>query len=91
MTDRVKLNDAQVLTNVHPVSACAGRNCPIHNPSQHAMEIGDLYWRENGRMERMCKHGVGHYDPDEVNFLVNERGMSTSVGRHGCDGCCAPK
>lgn len=29
------------------------------------------------RKEWICKHGVGHYDPDLVKYTV-----------HGCDGCC---
>lgn len=90
MEDRVKINENQALTNVHPASACAGRNCPIHNPSQRAMNIGDLYWRTDvRRMERVCEHGVGHWDIDELDFLINERGMESAVGIHGCDGCCA--
>lgn len=40
--------------------------------------------REDGRLEKMCSHGightVGHVDPQQVKgeyFFV-----------HGCDGCC---
>lgn len=29
-------------------------------------------------MERMCPHGIGHPDPDEITLDVV----------HGCDGCC---
>ena len=37
----------------------------------------DLMYRNDGRIEWICKHGIGHtlYNPD--NF-----------GVHGCDGCC---
>jgi hypothetical protein len=31
-------------------------------------------------MERICSHGVGHPDPDEIN----------TDKTHGCDGCCTP-
>jgi hypothetical protein len=77
-----------VLENVHPETACAGRNCVIHNPSNHHMRLWPLVWRDDkGVMERTCPHGVGHPDPDDAAFLM-------SVGRehltiHGCDLCCA--
>jgi hypothetical protein len=32
-------------------------------------------------MERICPHGVGHPDPDDV--------FATDTV-HGCDGCCTP-
>lgn len=39
-------------------------------------------WRtDRGVMERVCPHGVGHPDPDEVY-----RDIDDFV--HGCDGCC---
>lgn len=34
-------------------------------------------------MERICPHGVGHPDPDEIDLEVNAKGI------HGCDGCCS--
>lgn len=37
-------------------------------------------------IERTCKHGVGHPDPDSVDWYVSNGG-SYSDG-HGCDGCC---
>jgi hypothetical protein len=35
-------------------------------------------------MERVCEHGVGHVDPDEINddFIVRSR------HEEKCDGCC---
>lgn len=76
-----------VLTNVHPEKLCAGRNCVVHNPSDHHMREWPLVWRgDKGVMERTCPHEAGHPDPDDATYLV-------SVGRdyltvHGCDGCC---
>lgn len=39
-----------------------------------------LQWRIDGRLEGVCKHGIGHtvYSPckDEYAFV------------HGCDNCC---
>jgi hypothetical protein len=34
-------------------------------------------------MERICDHGIGHPDPDDIR--VRER---WDEGVHGCDGCC---
>ena len=52
-----------------------------------------LRWREAGpfdikpsHFERICEHGVGHPDPDSLEFF-RSIGV-TSMGIHGCDGCC---
>ena len=81
----------QRLANVHSPGACAGRNCVIHNPSDHHMRGWPTNWRHGGfgdimppHMERMCEHGVGHPDPDDLAFHG-----SAAIGVHGCDGCCA--
>lgn len=67
------------LRGVHPSGLCAGEHCVIHAPSRHHMETWPLNWRGDRKiMERVCPHGVGHPDPDEVN--------PDTV--HGCDGCC---
>lgn len=54
-------------------------------------------WRQHWRtdrdlMERVCPHGVGHPDPDHMDYV-----RRTSVeqhayyhGLHACDGCCVP-
>jgi hypothetical protein len=34
-------------------------------------------------MERICEHGVGHPDPDDLR-VIRDRIM----GIHACDGCC---
>lgn len=75
------------LTNVHDKDQCAHRHCVIHNPSDHHMRSWPLHWRDDrGIFERLCPHGVGHYDPDQLWYYK-------SIGRdwesiHGCDGCC---
>ena len=43
-----------------------------------------LIRREDGRMEVVCPHGVGH--PSQV--LTGARWVSSWMGVHGCDGCC---
>src|SRR4051812_45703377 len=61
----------QVVPNIHPRQACEGRGCPIHHPSDHSMTGFKLYWRsDRGIFERICPHGVGHPDPDTLDFLA---------------------
>lgn len=76
-----------VLEDVHPASQCEGEWCVLHNPSDHKMKDWPLNWRgDRGIMERLCPHGVGHPDPDDLAHL--ERIGRTGEGVHGCDGCC---
>lgn len=78
-----------VLLRTHPPEACAGRHCCIHNPSDHHMKDWDYNWREDlNLMERLCPHGVGHPDPDDVAY---KRSIGLEhLAVHGCDGCCIP-
>lgn len=77
----------QVLHHVHPKSACEGRPCVIHAPSDHNLRGMPTHYRfDRGIMERICKHAVGHPDPDDMAWHVSEG--RTSEGVHGCDGCC---
>ena len=85
-------------TNLHARTwECDRYGCMVHNP--------DLEWvgnRENwpysprgdGRMERICPHGIGHPDPDTAEYL--ERTFyGTWMWVHGCHlndkggPCCA--
>ena len=45
----------------------------------------DYVKREDGRLERLCIHGIGHpvYVPKEVKKILRN-----SWKVHGCDGCC---
>lgn len=77
------------MIKVHDEEDCAGRTCPFHNPSDHHMRD----WPTSIRMdrhdkltERKCPHGIGHPDPDSVDYLRPFFG--NTVGIHGCDGCC---
>jgi hypothetical protein len=38
--------------------------------------------RADGRVERVCAHGVGHP-------VGHVKAWQTWMGVHGCDGCCA--
>lgn len=81
------------IVNVHKPELCQGEFCVIHNPSQHHMREWPLNWRENSwvsikdpHFERICPCGVGHPDPDDLQYHL-------SLGRdymavHGCCGCC---
>lgn len=87
MSNTFELPDGRVLVNVHDSDLCKGRACVIHRPTAHRMRDWSLHWRDDRAIfERICEHGVGHYDPDQLWY-------HQSIGRgweaiHGCDGCC---
>lgn len=86
----VMLAGGEVLVNVHSGSQCQAsgtRPCPIHMLTDHDMRHFPQHFRaDNGLMERICPHGIGHPDPDALPFF-EERGTK-SMSVHGCDGCC---
>jgi hypothetical protein len=97
MTDRVLVEATEPLfgfsigrvelKSLHPETACAGRACVIHNPSNHHMREWPMLWRGDRRlMERTCPHGVGHPDPDDLAWQISQGRDWQAV--HGCDGCC---
>lgn len=74
---------------VHDFSACKGSYCVIHNPSNHAMSTWPTHWRGDRKlMERICPHGIGHPDPDDMDYYNSHGGTDKYRGIHGCDGCC---
>lgn len=82
------------LARVHSLVDCAGRPCVIHAPSDHHMRTWRTVWRGDRRMmERTCRHGVGHPDPDDLAYRLTFPGRvdECDAGVHGCDGCCAPR
>lgn len=91
--DHVEPVDGVVLSGVHTADRCEGRPCVIHAPSDHALRPWPLHWRDDrGMFERLCPHGIGHPDPDQVarwrELLEPEDAAAEAV--HGCDGCCVP-
>ena len=79
------------LVGVHKEAACAGRTCIIHSPTDHHMRLFPLHWRsDRGIFERICEHGVGHYDPDQMTYWKEQGWEGMDV--HGCCGygCCVP-
>jgi len=82
--------DGSILEGVHPFEKCQGRACCLHAPSDHKMRDWPLHWRnDRALMERICPHGVGHPDPDDLAYgEMVMPGTAWSRGIHGCDGCC---
>lgn len=91
MSGWLELGDSgYVLVNVHDEDMCAGTYCVVHNPSDHSMREFPLHWRfDRGIFERICPHGIGHPDPDQVDFWISIGQEGNAV--HGCDGCCIPQ
>ena len=53
---------------VHNKKDCSGY-CAIHNPSKHHMRDWPTHWRDDrALMERICPCGVGHPDPDDLEY-----------------------
>lgn len=50
-----------------------------------------MYWRDDRKlMERICKCGVGHPDPDHLAYKERLIGPEASADAvHGCCGCCS--
>lgn len=77
------------LVRIHAASRCEGRHCPIHNPSEHALRNAPLNWRDDHHMmERICPHGIGHPDPDDLDYKRRYQDDTTWLEVHSCDGCC---
>ncbi len=80
---RMQLEHTETYLHCHDDLSCRGDYCTLHNRSDHAMRSFPQHWRDDrSLMERICPHGVGHPDPDEIYLDRNGRGI------HGCDGCC---
>ena len=80
--------------HVHAKEDCKGEHCAIHNPSKHVMNDFPTHWRgDRGLMERICPHGVGHPDPDDIAFKRALKGevFAHYEAVHGCCGCCREK
>lgn len=83
---RQKLENTDEEIIAHHPWDCVPRThpCTMHNRTAHVMRAFPQHWREDrGIMERLCPHGIGHPDPDDikVRLTLHER-------VHGCDGCC---
>jgi hypothetical protein len=77
-----------VLHNVHSATVCRGQSCTIHRPSPHHMRTWPIVWRDTAqRFDRICVCGVGHPDPDQIEYW-STRGNLIWRLVHSCDGCC---
>jgi hypothetical protein len=75
---------------VHEKWICKGNYCCIHNPSDHHMKDWPTNWRQDRfMMERICPHGIGHPDPDDIAWKKRMGYNADAV--HGCDGCCTER
>src|SRR5690242_385678 len=80
--------------HVHDREDCEGPHCCIHNPSDHPLRDMELMWRSDvgpmGKMERLCTHGIGHPDPDDVEYRQSHGDPNAQLwaDTHACDGCC---
>lgn len=86
------LGNGKILKNIHPISQCEIREgfCPMHTPSDHHMREWSAFWRYDiGVLERICPHGIGHPDPDALEYHRWQTGKQNPwQASHGCDGCC---
>jgi hypothetical protein len=68
------------ILEAHRAGDCKGPRCPLHKRTDHHMRDWPQHWRGDRHiMERICPHGCGHPDPDDI--LAPDT-------VHGCDGCC---
>lgn len=74
---------------VHCIEDCKSEYCVIHNPSNHSMKDFPTHWRQDRYlMERICPHGIGHPDPDDLAYKKSIGKLSNYEAVHSCDGCC---
>lgn len=84
---QVAIARAELAKVAHNSNTCEGGVCVVHNPSNHGMqEWTFLYRSDRNIVERICPHGIGHPDPDQI-YWWNSSGLDYQ-GIHGCDGCC---
>ena len=88
MMDDVYITGTGQLLYVHSKENCKMEFCVIHNPSNHSMKDFPTHWRSDRYlMERICSHGVGHPDPDDLAYKCLIRGdeYTKYEAVHGCD------
>ncbi len=74
----------------HTARRCDGP-CAIHGPSAHHMRDLPVFYREHrGIVERICPHGVGHPDPDQVGHWQKTL-SETQASAQSIHGCCEAK
>jgi len=82
-------NSEVILRGVHNSESCIGDVCTMHKMSNHPMRTFPQHWRSDRRlMERICPHGIGHPDPDDIKIVNGWEDGKNYELIHGCDGCC---
>jgi hypothetical protein len=77
-----------VFKRAHSKGSCRGPYCTIHNRSDHHMRSFPQIWNPMiFCMQRVCTHGIGHPDPDEINNDV----VVKIDHETNCCGCCVPR
>ncbi|NJK88568.1 MAG: hypothetical protein HC923_03650 [Myxococcales bacterium] len=85
MMESSRLEHSREVITHHNAADCIDERCTVHNRSNHSMRHFPQHYREdNGLMERICPHGIGHPDPDDWKVIEKPEWRV-----HGCDGCCA--
>jgi len=51
----------------------------------------NIQMRGDGRLEWVCKHGIGHTIAVPTNWPGPDKGKPDYRYIHGCDGCCSKK
>lgn len=92
-TNTFTTGTGQKMEGIHDETEdCATHGCVIHNPSDHTMKDFPTHWRDDRKlMERICPHGIGHPDPDDLAWKARTFGQDFAnvESVHGCDGCCS--
>jgi hypothetical protein len=85
------ITSTQQHLQIHDKGICTPP-CPFHAPSTHKMRHWEMLWRDDrALLERICEHGVGHPDPDQIAYLrkrLDNNNYAYEQSIHGCDGCC---
>lgn len=88
--EQVTLENSEERWWVHKDGDCRGETCAIHKRTDHSMRSFPQHFRsDRALMERVCSHGAGHPDPDDLSF--HEAEGREEMGVHGCCGCCVPE
>jgi hypothetical protein len=84
--EEIQLEHSSETLYCHGYWRCKGGPCSVHDRTEHNMRAFPQHWRDDkGIMERICEHGVGHPDPDDIKVRMGRDEACV----HGCDGCCA--
>lgn len=84
------LENTDIVMITHSPSQCVAQVCVVHNKTDHSMRSFPQHWRsDRGIFERICSHGAGHPDEDQIPFWKATRGEDWKYEMvHGCCGCC---